>query len=452
VLKINVLSSSPDPFSPNNDARKDTTAISYTLIDNNPADTICLRIYNPPQQQVIRTLLNYVSQDTGFHQVEWDGKTDTGAFVAENGAYICWISAANSFGNSVMDTIPVTVDLTAPVLRIAKMSLGRQQVGLTPEVNEPIESYYVWRSDGNTADFRIISSGVSIDDFLDTSPIGDNQSYYYRVTVSDLAGNTGTSNAVFARMTQDGGILSNRGNFAAPNTIVKCRDDVQAFVTIPETGTFGDTVEFVKIKLIKKGRDVLESEGRIIPVDKKLAVCFEITAKELDSSYNEICQLTNWSAGKPVKLTLHYDSCPPAKAGSLAIYEWNVNQWVKKGGEVNTENQTLTFDTSHFSNYAIMYQTTSTFMGAKPNPFSPNADGINDYVEIRFENPGNREVNLSIFDLPGRLVWNKVYAAGTASVTWDGKDLAGRIVEGGAYIYQVEAGTKVVNGVVAVAK
>jgi len=452
VLKITNLSASPNPFSPNNDNRKDTTTISYTLIDKNPRDTVCLRIYNPPQQQVVRTRVNYELQDTGSHQIEWDGRTDTGALVSENGAYICEITAIDSFGNSVVNTMPITVDLIKPVPQVTKMSLGKQQVGLTFEVNELIELYQVWRSDGNTNNFQVISSGVSATDFVDTSPIGDNQNYYYRIIVSDLAGNTETSNIVFARMTQDGGILSNRGNFAVSNMIVKCKDDAQTFVTIPETKTFGDTIDFVKINIIRKNKSLLESEGKIFPVDKKLAGCYEITAKELDSNYNEVGQVVNWQTGKQVNLTLHYDNCPLDKVNALAIYEWSGNQWVKRGGSLNLGNQTLDLNISHFSTYAIMYQTASSFMGAKPNPFTPNNDGINDYVEIRFENSQNQEAKLSIFDLPGHLVWSKTYTAGTNSVTWNGKDWTEQVVEGGAYIYQVEIGTKVVSGIVVVAK
>jgi len=54
--------------------------------------------------------------------------------------------------------------------------------------------------------------------------------------------------------------------------------------------------------------------------------------------------------------------------------------------------------------------------------------------------------------LPGHLVWSKSYSAGTTSVFWDGKDFSNRVVEGGVYIYQVEIGAKIVNGVVVVAK
>jgi len=122
--------------------------------------------------------VNYELQDTGSHQIEWDGRTDTGALVSENGAYICEITAIDSFGNSVVNTMPITVDLIKPVPQVTKMSLGKQQVGLTFEVNKLIELYQVWRSDGNTNNFQVISSGVSATDFVDTSPIGDNQNYY----------------------------------------------------------------------------------------------------------------------------------------------------------------------------------------------------------------------------------------------------------------------------------
>ena len=76
-----------------------------------------------------------------------------------------------------------------------------------------------------------------------------------------------------------------------------------------------------------------------------------------------------------------------------------------------------------------------------PNPFTPNADGINDRMQIRFT-MGNlntdREVRVEIFDLGGRSLWRKVQMGfGEQSVVWEGRDDAGTIVPPGLYLCKI---------------
>ena len=76
---------------------------------------------------------------------------------------------------------------------------------------------------------------------------------------------------------------------------------------------------------------------------------------------------------------------------------------------------------------AILYQNF-------PNPFNMS-------TEIRYELPNSSRVNLSIFDINGRLIRKLVGAhqeAGLMSVTWDGKDTYGREVSSGLYIYKLQ--------------
>jgi flagellar hook assembly protein FlgD len=64
-------------------------------------------------------------------------------------------------------------------------------------------------------------------------------------------------------------------------------------------------------------------------------------------------------------------------------------------------------------------------------------------------------VTIRIFDVTGALVRRNLDASGVGvcnGMVWNGKDQAGMIVKGGIYIYQVEAGDKVVTGTVVVAK
>jgi len=74
-----------------------------------------------------------------------------------------------------------------------------------------------------------------------------------------------------------------------------------------------------------------------------------------------------------------------------------------------------------------------------PNPFNPS-------TTIRYEIPerdGYILVNLSVYDLRGRLIVKLVdgeKTAGRYQVHWDGRDKQGQNVSSGVYLYQIVAG------------
>ena len=76
-----------------------------------------------------------------------------------------------------------------------------------------------------------------------------------------------------------------------------------------------------------------------------------------------------------------------------------------------------------------------------PNPFTPNADGVNDQLQIRFSLGNlnaNREVRVEIFDLSGRRVWHKTQMGfGEQSVVWEGWDEAEKVVPPGLYLCKI---------------
>jgi hypothetical protein len=78
-----------------------------------------------------------------------------------------------------------------------------------------------------------------------------------------------------------------------------------------------------------------------------------------------------------------------------------------------------------------------------PNPFSPDGDGVEDFVLIRFELPVNvAQVDIKIFDVKGRLVRhlaNNEPSGGRGAVLWDGCDDERRQVRIGIYIVLLEA-------------
>jgi hypothetical protein len=82
-----------------------------------------------------------------------------------------------------------------------------------------------------------------------------------------------------------------------------------------------------------------------------------------------------------------------------------------------------------------------------PNPFTPNGDGINDQITIRFDvllALDKVEANVTISDLSGRVVRHVGPArqtVGPAELTWNGRDEAGEKVPPGLYIYTLQVDT-----------
>ena len=84
----------------------------------------------------------------------------------------------------------------------------------------------------------------------------------------------------------------------------------------------------------------------------------------------------------------------------------------------------------------------------KPNPFTPNNDGINDVVNFRFQLHDvsvPRELKIAIYDLAGRPVRHLeqlgvirgLFIQGDQVPTWDGRNDQGIIVPPGHYFYRI---------------
>jgi hypothetical protein len=73
-------------------------------------------------------------------------------------------------------------------------------------------------------------------------------------------------------------------------------------------------------------------------------------------------------------------------------------------------------------------------LGNFPNPFNPS-------TEIRFTTSVDGMVELTVYDLAGRLVWQKRndFPAGLCSINWNGKDSSGIKVSSGNYFYRVSS-------------
>ena len=79
----------------------------------------------------------------------------------------------------------------------------------------------------------------------------------------------------------------------------------------------------------------------------------------------------------------------------------------------------------------------------EPNPFSPDGDGFDDLLYIKYKLPfENGVISIQIFDVIGRTIavpyWN-MFTAQENILTWDGKRKNGELARIGVYIIKVKA-------------
>jgi len=76
-----------------------------------------------------------------------------------------------------------------------------------------------------------------------------------------------------------------------------------------------------------------------------------------------------------------------------------------------------------------------------PNPFNPSTN-------IKFSLPRTENVQLSVYDVKGRMVRTLVNGseeAGEHTVMWDGKDSGGNSVSSGTYFYRLVTDSRTYN-------
>jgi flagellar hook assembly protein FlgD len=78
--------------------------------------------------------------------------------------------------------------------------------------------------------------------------------------------------------------------------------------------------------------------------------------------------------------------------------------------------------------------------------FSPNGDGINDQLEVRFValKAQDTEIKVEVFDLAGRKIAALIQSShGSQQLfTWDGRDANGATAEPGVYLLRIDLGAE----------
>ncbi|MBN1998007.1 gliding motility-associated C-terminal domain-containing protein [candidate division KSB1 bacterium] len=73
-----------------------------------------------------------------------------------------------------------------------------------------------------------------------------------------------------------------------------------------------------------------------------------------------------------------------------------------------------------------------------PNPFTPNGDGYNDYVEFLIPDVNTHSIDVFIFSMSGRRVRRITNLAGN-SLIWNGLDEGRNTLEPGTFIYLIKS-------------
>lgn len=103
---------SPNPISPNNDGRNDTTEIGFVLSE--PANVTIEVLYTVPSYPVSGTVLFTSFLDRGHFEYSWDGKIDGQIF---NCTFYMGIYAQDTAGNYSDTTVfSIVVDTTMPLI------------------------------------------------------------------------------------------------------------------------------------------------------------------------------------------------------------------------------------------------------------------------------------------------------------------------------------------------
>jgi gliding motility-associated-like protein len=135
---------------------------------------------------------------------------------------------------------------------------------------------------------------------------------------------------------------------------------------------------------------------------------------------------------------------------SLGIFVWDGFSWRRLGGAIDTRTGTIRAKIPMFGFFTIAPAPPLTPAGRRPEEkiITPNGDGINDLAIFAVDSL-TENYRIEIFDIKGHRI--KTIMAGS-SLSWDGRDDSGGLVESGIYIYQYEVEGTRTSGFIAVAK
>jgi len=158
--------------------------------------------------------------------------------------------------------------------------------------------------------------------------------------------------------------------------------------------------------------------------------------------FGETCPVEFTSTTEPsgtITISLSYPpGSNPALLNSLRAYYLLKDKvtWVPvTESKLDPEKRTVTFEVSHFEIIRLMTSSSHDLNGVivYPNPFRPRSanDNVLKFIGL------TDNVDIAIYTLRGDLVWSKHIRFTGGGAIWDGRNLDGREVASGLYVYQI---------------
>ncbi len=147
-------------------------------------------------------------------------------------------------------------------------------------------------------------------------------------------------------------------------------------------------------------------------------------------------------AGGTVTISLSYpDGSNASLLNSLRAYflDMESTNWIPvRSSRLNSERRTVTFDVTRFEVFRLMTASAHDLKGVivYPNPFRPREAKDNALKFIGLTD----DVDIRIYTLSGDLVWRHYLRYSGGGASWNGRNLEGKEVASGLYVYQVTNG------------
>ncbi len=306
----------------------------------------------------------------------------------------------------------------------------------SPAYPYEVKNYQVFRATAPAAAEWQFLAEVSSSAFTWTDPITEGDRYYYHVRAINMAG---TSIPSYARDSLSGDLY-----FLAP--------DNQSILEVPADGTgafFSETADPMDAYSVEITTYPEDLGGRVVKSVGFRAYRGGLVA---DNSFR---------LAKNGLLKLYYRKTdagivPSAQTDvkALSMFFYNGSRWLQMYGRVNDAERSVQLETTLLGRYQLRTSERSGSFsadraGLTNRLITPNGDGKNDTMVFIFDNPQEKSVKGTIYDMRGAKVAAMSPGPVGNSLVWDARS-GGQVVPGGVYIYQIEAQGKVYNGTVAV--
>lgn len=245
------------------------------------------------------------------------------------------------------------------------------------------------------------------------------------------------------------------GNYMA-DTVTIYRLRVPSKETESSVGKDGGTIRIDDYDGYEENDAKIEIEKGTFDNDVKIK--FTKTENDFPVYEIKINNQESYVLKKRIKINLSYMgmSVKSGEEDNLSIFYFDGVKWQPIGSEVNKERKLVSCYTTHASKYAVMHKTEkSAPVYVSPPVFTPNGDGINDYVTFNFTSGMGARIEIVIYDYQGRLtrIISEENFGNGISLNWDGLDSSGKLAETGLYIYNVSlSGKTISSGTVVLAK